>query len=160
MKALLLALLTLGFASTGLAANKACKSAKIETLNDDKPQVTVTYKRDISLKSNAQVASLPTPVKQKMIVFAKGLMKAGYYASDRARFGKPSDIKSTVDAVEFIRQINENRKEEMMYKYITGADGEKFVQITIYPGAQVGEIYPIDRLSPVATISDGDVRCN
>jgi len=138
-----------------------CLNAKLESLNEETPAVRLTYRRDIKAMTDAQLMALPLQTKQQVIIVAKDAYQQGYEPRDgwNGRWGRISDLSSMVEAVEYIRQINENRDEELLYTYIVAENGVRFRRVTYYPGALVGRIYLADSLITVAEINDQDVSC-
>lgn len=174
MKALLTLLVTV-FSLSSLALTRAesrerCLALDVENLNEEDTVWEQTYSRDISVKTNAQISNLPTHVKQKLIILAKLYIREGYRAYEgtpEARFDEQREIRNTVNAVDYLRAINEFPDEEMQFVYYENKDedrsgfGGRVNWLSLYPGAQVGLIYPdIDEgLQPLAEISDGWVSC-
>lgn len=158
---LTLALFTALSAFADPTPREVCLAAQLESLNEETPSVRITYRRDIKAMSNEQLERLPLQTKQHVIIVAKAAYAEGYEPRDgwNGRWGRASDLSTTTEAVEYIRQINENRDEELLYSYLKAANGMRFRRVTYYPGALVGQIYHEGTLVKVADINDQDVTC-
>ena len=138
-----------------------CLAASLESLNGEASTVRLTYRRDIKAMNDLQLAALPLQTRQHVIIVAKDAYKQGYEPRDgwNGRWGRVNDLSTTTEAVEYIRQINENRDEELLYTYLQAANGQRFRRVTYYPGAVVGQIFLAKTLTKVANINDSDVSC-
>lgn len=138
-----------------------CFAADLESLNTDTPTVRRTYRRDIQAMSDEQIDRLSTRIKQHIIIVAKDAYLQGYEPRNgwNGRWSDIRELSRTTEAVEYIRQINENPTEELLYTYFIAANGIRFNRVTYYPGAVVGRIYLKGTLTTVALINDMDVRC-
>jgi len=160
----ILSLLISGLLSQlGLAAsdaNRLCQEYGVEGLHENEE---ITFKNgwklidrlDISVKSDEQIAALPTEVKQKIIIVAKSALLE--YGS--MKYAKPSDIKTTLQAVQLIREVNEFPDEEHLYSTYENQRGHRVNVLTFYPGATVGSVFDDSSLQTLATVSDGWVYC-
>lgn len=155
----LLWLLAIPLAHAAPSPREICLDAQLETLNDEAPLVRKTYSRDIEAMTEAQVQALATPIKQHVIIVAKGAFLDGYPPDDPTQFSRVSDISNTLLAVEYLRQINEQRDEEILYTYYLAPNGIRFTKVTYYPGVEVGSIFLKGSNTIVARISDQYVEC-
>lgn len=142
-------------------ARDVCLAAELESMNEEATPVRLTYRRDIKSMSDEQLKRLPLHTKQHIIIVAKDAFAQGYEPreGETARWSRASDLSTVIEAVEYIRQINENRDEELLYTYILAPNGQRFRRVTYYPGAVVGRIFLANTLKTVAEINDGDVSC-
>ena len=102
---------------------------------------------DLRQASEERISELPTLTKQQLIIAAKEL--AGKPAS--------SEIKSTVDAVNYLR--NNSVGEDLVIVHFNYA-GEKFTHILHYPGDNpYGVIFEQGTRHIVALNSDDSVSC-
>lgn len=167
MKSLMLAVMLIPSLSSFAATTprQQCLDAQLENQYDANGDLVdnliQTYGRNIATMTDAQVSALPNMAKQQLIILAKSMITEGYVNPEGTSLCKRRDnIKSVNDAVECLRQFNEQRDEEMYYAYVTSrTNGARFNKITLYPGAQVGLIFVDGTTTIVADINDGDPSC-
>jgi hypothetical protein len=140
------------YANTSL--RNSCKNSQLEK----EYTLKLIQSLNIEAMKKSELNQLSSNFKAQLIQTAK-LAFQNYSRSDDRVYRSSSDIKTVVDAVDFIRQTNESRDEEIQINVIQSSDGKRWSKVTFYPGAQVGYVYPLQSIQAIAEISDGDLMC-
>lgn len=136
-----------------------CVAAMLETIGQPRSPVKRTYRRDVQAMRVEQVVALPDLLKTYLINVAQDAFKQGYEVEDPETFRTAADIRTAGLAVELLRQVNEQRHEEIRFSYYRGPNGALFTALSYYPGAVVGVIYLRGTTTAVARIEDGFAYC-